>query len=96
MCGLKDGAMDHGNQNVCEVDLRLHWTSKGEFAMDVCFPLLTSKSNKYSVVLWQLYIALEMEVGDLERAKRVLLRALGVCWWAKGEIIADNRRHADL
>lgn len=35
------------------------------------------------MVLWQVYVALEMRVGNFERAKRVLLRALGVCWWAK-------------
>lgn len=44
---------------------------------------LNLRSNKRSVVLWQVYVALEMRVGNFERAKRVLLRALGVCWWAK-------------
>jgi hypothetical protein len=37
-----------------------------------------------SVVLWQIYLAFEMRINNLARAKAVLFRALGCCPFAKG------------
>jgi hypothetical protein len=41
---------------------------------------------KQSVVLWQIYLSFELRVKSIERAKIILLRALGNCPWAKGGV----------
>ena len=41
-------------------------------------------STRGSPVLWRLLLELEIRAGDLERAKSVLLQAIGECPLVKG------------
>ncbi|PVG04525.1 DUF1740-domain-containing protein [Serendipita vermifera] len=43
----------------------------------------TTSSLRHSVLLWRIYMALEMRLKNLQRAKAVLIRGLGSCPWAK-------------
>ncbi|KAG8811404.1 hypothetical protein FRC17_002464, partial [Serendipita sp. 399] len=43
---------------------------------------LGSPRAKKSVVLWRIYLTLEMR-NELSKAKNILIRAIDECWWAK-------------
>ncbi|KAG8824661.1 hypothetical protein FRC18_010478 [Serendipita sp. 400] len=43
---------------------------------------LGTPRSKQSVVLWRMYLALELR-NNLSKAKTILIRAIGQCWWAK-------------
>jgi hypothetical protein len=47
-------------------------------------------STRGSPVLWRLLLELEMRAGDLERAKNVLLQAIGECPLVKGTIVYSH------
>ena len=47
-------------------------------------------STRGSPVLWRLLLELEMRAGDLERAKNVLLQAIGECPLVKGAIVYSH------
>lgn len=52
--------------------------------------LLIHFSVNHSIVLWQIYLAFELRVNNLSRAKAILFRALGYCPWAKGGFIRSE------
>jgi hypothetical protein len=47
-------------------------------------------STGRSPVLWRLLLELEIRAGDLERAKNVLLQAVGECPLVKGAIVYSH------
>ena len=48
-------------------------------------PIAITSRTRGSAVLWKLFVAFEMRAGQPERAKKLLVRAVGECPLVKGE-----------
>ncbi|CCL98994.1 uncharacterized protein FIBRA_01002 [Fibroporia radiculosa] len=61
------------------------WEAEQERARSGLSAAVQSERTRGSAILWRLYVEFEIKMGQLERAKRLLFRALGECPLVKGK-----------
>ena len=69
--------------------------------VEICYSLVIYDRTRGSAVLWRIYIEFEVQAEQLERAKKMLYRAIGECPLSKGESVlrctmTDNDMEAEL
>jgi len=72
-----------------ETDWRLLLSTKGEFFITTFTGAYLFKyRTRSSPVIWRIYIEFEIRVGELQRAKKLVFRAIGECPLVKGMLSA--------